>query len=421
MVLLGCVVALAAGACGGDGGGGGSGSAAGHQEERTVLVDYRHDQFASAFLRYYPEQVKVRPGDTVRFKQTWTGEPHSVTMGKVVDKMFSYEEILKKYDSEEAALAAGISQEQVDEVVSSFGYIPGMTGDGYEVFQPGAQPCFVADVDDVPQFFDPKTEQIDEDADCPTKGRAQPAFTGREGLYNSGFISPEGDRGNTFVLPVAEDAEPGTYRYFCNYHWTSMSGTIEIVAADAAIPSQSEVSRQARKEVEGDAKVALERVKEAKAAKDKVGDLELPLAGREADDEFAVIINEFLPSKVTAKVGRPVTWTFDGISHTVSFNVPKYFPVFHVKKGGEVEWNPKAYQPVGWEVPPRPEGGDGPEGAEPEGRKIDVGKWDGKGGFRSSGSLDPGETFTLTFTRPGTYPYACVLHPQMVGTVTVKA
>jgi len=84
---------VATGCGGGDDDGG---SAAGGGEERTVLVDYRHDQFASAFLRYYPEQVKVRQGDTVRFKQAWTGEPHSVTMGKVVDDLFANMELLEK-------------------------------------------------------------------------------------------------------------------------------------------------------------------------------------------------------------------------------------------------------------------------------------------------------------------------------------
>ena len=52
---------------------------------------------------------------------------------------------------------------------------------------------------------------------------------------------------------------------------------------------------------------------------------------------------------------------------------------------------------------------------------VDVGTWDGKGGFHSSGALEHGDRFSVTFTRPGTYSYACVLHPQMVGTVVVRA
>ncbi|MES2209556.1 MAG: plastocyanin/azurin family copper-binding protein [Chloroflexota bacterium] len=39
-----------------------------------------------------------------------------------------------------------------------------------------------------------------------------------------------------------------------------------------------------------------------------------------------------------------------------------------------------------------------------------------------AGLLKPGDTFTTTFTVPGTYPYFCEIHPeQMSGTVTVVA
>jgi plastocyanin len=420
-LVFSAVIALVMTGCGdGDGGGGSSGGGT----ERTVLIDYRHDQFASAFLRYYPEEVTVRQGDTVRFKQAWTGEPHSVTMGRVVDEMFTNVELVEKYDSPEEALADGVSQAKIDEILSSMGRIPGMTGDDfYEVYQPGAQPCYIADVDDIPQWVDIMTEEIDDDAECPEGGKEQPEFDGTQGLYNSGFIAPDGDSANTFVLPIAEDAELGTYTYYCNYHWMSMSGRVKVVAADEEIPSQEVVNRQARKEIEEDAKIALEKLEEAEGAEvveSSSGKLRLPLAGREADDEYAVIINEFLPSKIEARRNEPVTWTFDGIAHTVSFNVPKYFPVFEVEDDGEVVWNPQSYEPVGWDVPPPPQRESDDEG-EREPRRVDVGKWDGSGGFHSSGAFDPGETFTVTFTKTGTYAYACVLHPQMVGTVTVKA
>jgi len=38
--------------------------------------------------------------------------------------------------------------------------------------------------------------------------------------------------------------------------------------------------------------------------------------------------------------------------------------------------------------------------------------------FRSPG-LDPDETFSYTFTKPGTYEYYCTLHPLMTGKVVV--
>jgi plastocyanin len=41
-------------------------------------------------------------------------------------------------------------------------------------------------------------------------------------------------------------------------------------------------------------------------------------------------------------------------------------------------------------------------------------------GSFDSGIFDPGSGFTWTFDQPGTFPYACQLHPQMQGTVRVE-
>lgn len=41
------------------------------------------------------------------------------------------------------------------------------------------------------------------------------------------------------------------------------------------------------------------------------------------------------------------------------------------------------------------------------------------GSFSSPG-MDTDETFTRTFTAPGTYVYRCALHPQMSGTIVVR-
>lgn len=44
----------------------------------------------------------------------------------------------------------------------------------------------------------------------------------------------------------------------------------------------------------------------------------------------------------------------------------------------------------------------------------------GLGAF-DSGDLDPGESFTFTFTTPGTYDYLCTPHPSMTGSIVVRA
>lgn len=41
-------------------------------------------------------------------------------------------------------------------------------------------------------------------------------------------------------------------------------------------------------------------------------------------------------------------------------------------------------------------------------------------GLFRSGALDQGDSFTFKFTKAGTYPYICSIHPQMRARVVVK-
>jgi amicyanin len=44
----------------------------------------------------------------------------------------------------------------------------------------------------------------------------------------------------------------------------------------------------------------------------------------------------------------------------------------------------------------------------------------GPAGFIKSPTLTKGQTYTVTFTKAGTYPYICTIHPYMHGTVVVS-
>ena len=44
-----------------------------------------------------------------------------------------------------------------------------------------------------------------------------------------------------------------------------------------------------------------------------------------------------------------------------------------------------------------------------------------KNGMKDSGVLQQGQSFSYTFTTPGTYQYYCTVHPYMVATVTVTS
>ena len=41
--------------------------------------------------------------------------------------------------------------------------------------------------------------------------------------------------------------------------------------------------------------------------------------------------------------------------------------------------------------------------------------------FKRSPALDTDDSFSFTFTTPGTYQYFCYIHPHMTGTIVVEA
>lgn len=423
LTVLGIVVALVLGACASDGGSSGS-VGAGDGDRRRVLVDYKHDRFAASFLSYFPKRVKVHAGDTVEFKQYWSGEPHSVTMGTAIDELGKgFWEIL---DPLFAGEKVEIPEGEVEGEAEFLEKIPFLADEEtLKPIQAAAQPCYLDE--GTPDFSD---------IDKPCPKREQPAFNGRQSYYNSGFIPFQGSKGNTFEVPLSDDIEPGTYHYYCNWHFVGMSGVIEVVPDEEAIPEQDEVNRAARAEVDGDVEVlqkALDAVKRGPSSSEPL--VGVPL-GDEVEEErplFHAFVDEFVPSTVEARVGKKVTWTFDG-SHNIAFNVPKYFPVFEVKKDGKVTIDKRAFEAVKWPAPERPEEEEGPpeeppdeeappeeEEAEPEPINIDGGEFDGSGGFHSTGlDYNSGDTFSLTFTKSGTYLFACLVHPAMVGKVVVK-
>ena len=409
--ILGIVVALVLGACGGSddsAGGGGDG------DRRRVLVDYKHDRFAASFLSYFPKRVKVHAGDTVEFRQYWSGEPHSVTMGTAIDELGKgfWEIIDPLFEGEDIELPEG----EVEGEAEFFEKIPFLADEeSLRPIQAAAQPCYLDE--GTPDFSD---------FDKPCPQRPQPAFNGRQSYYNSGFIPFQGSKGNTFELPLSDDIAPGTYHYYCNWHFVGMSGVVEVVPDDEEIPSQDEVNRAARAEVDVDVEVlekALEAVQRGPSSPEPL--VGVPL-GEDVEKEhplFHAFVDEFVPSTVEAKVGKKVTWTFDG-GHNIAFNVPKYFPVFEVKKDGRVTIDKRAFEAVKWPAPERPEVPEGEEPAEeeePEPINVDGGEFDGSGGFHSTGlDYNSGDTFSLTFTKSGTYLFACVIHPAMVGKVVVR-
>jgi len=391
--------------------GGGSGST------RQVLVDYNNPDFANIVLSYFPDAVTVHPGDTVHFKQAWNGEPHSVTMGTLVDKGLAIvNPLIAKYPDKSSA-----PQEALDQADAVFKTLPFMFGDTPDdVNQAAAQPCYL----DSGTIADPKKP-------CPK--RAQPLFTGKQAYYSSGFIPYAGNNGNSFDVKLAPDIKPGSYRFYCNFHGPEMQGQIIVKPKGAAIPSQSKVDEaalsQARSKT-GKLKKSLDKATAGYSLEKAIGVAGFPisdnqkaklkdayLAGFGTQDNNPALANEFLPRTIHAKVGEKVTWVFVG-AHTVSFDVPRYFPILAINKDGTVRTDKRANSGNGPKFPDNY-----PDNAG-DVFIVDGGSWNGTGFHNSGISLDTPENaaaaYSLTFTKVGTYQYACLIHPKMVGTVVVK-
>ncbi len=376
---------------------------------RTIQVGSSTDEFAGSFRAFFPRDVTVKPGMTLKFHQTWTGEPHTVTMGTAVQDLIEPEMlplVLKSKsvgtpdddsDFTDAQNAAG--EKFFDELPFFFGE--------KGINQAAGQPCFL-------NSGLPKG-----DGACPHND-TQPAFSGKQSYYSSGFIPYLGTQGNEYEMKIAENAKPGTYFYYCNLHGPDMNGQITVTKS-GVVPSQEALNRQANKEVEAIAKPLVAQLKKEQAGH---GDFKGNLAGSgtEATSLLKGQVNEFTPRTVKAQIGKPVKWTFIG-SHSISFNVPPYVPFYNVKKDRTVTESEAIYGPAGgWPARTPPLNNEGPvEGQPLPPVQTDAGRFDGSGKLRSSGvDWENGDSYVVTFTKAGTYPMACLVHPGMIGKVVVS-
>jgi plastocyanin len=160
----------------------------------------------------------------------------------------------------------------------------------------------------------------------------------------------------------------------------------------------------------------------------KATDVE-PLAGTASPDVRGIVVHNFEPRTISVPVGGSVTWTIGGGGggHTVSFNAPAGPRTgFMALPDGTIQRNAATTDPIN--SPPVPALTTAPVGS-PENSPtappivVDGGSWDGQG-ILSSGTVRTatgGQRFAykVTFTKAGTYLYACLIHPGMDGVVKV--
>jgi plastocyanin len=338
----------------------------------TVQVDARGRGYAASFAAFFPRRVAAHPGDTVRFQSVFTGEPHTVTLGRMVDDALAASDRARP----------GTDPRSIPELQA----LPRFFRPGTELVQPAAAPCFIE------RGAPPASA-------CPP--RRQPAFDVNESYFNSGWLRDK----SVFSVKLADDLRPGVYRFICLTHKPIMAGAIRVVDAGTPLPSAAAIRREgdaerARLQARLDAAVAAERRATSSPLSGVVPGPSLPDA----------IANDFFPERLTVRTGQSVTWTVEG-PHTISFNAPKdATPAFRRNRDGTVRYNARTITPV--HSPPW----------KPGARELDAGSFDGTE-YLNSGvieSFEPYTTFKVRFTRRGSYEFVCLLHEDMEGRVTVR-
>ena len=126
--------------------------------------------------------------------------------------------------------------------------------------------------------------------------------------------------------------------------------------------------------------------------------LTIDVIGGAFDPASITEVLEFLPKTVTIPAGGTVRWLVHGFHNVALASGQPYPEVFLPLPEGGIQVNPLVAHPV----QPEP-------------------VYSGSGYFNSGLPADPSQPFewALTFTQPGTYEYACLIHPNMKAQVTV--
>ena len=224
---------------------------------------------------------------------------------------------------------------------------------------------------------------------CPPPTAGAPEYTGA-GFWNSGVIMPTALPAaagpKTTTVKFAPEIATGTYLVTCLLH-PNMEHNVTVVGSDTERQSPAQVTAAADKELSD--------------LRPQATSLAVPPPGTGPTGATVaagwtnkiVAVNRFHPETVAVKTGQTVTWKVhsDWMPHTVSFQPPFQSPA-----------EPDALLPSGVRSGGQFTGGEshsGIFGPPPDGLT---------------------DTFTLTFTKAGKYPYLCLLHPGMAGTVEVS-
>jgi plastocyanin len=342
----------------------------------TVLVGAGQDTVQA--LNFFPMSLRIRQGDTVNWRINGD-ELHTASFVKGVTQ----------WGPGAAQLAIGA---------------PGEMAPGFGAPIPGGPPEAV---------------QLNPQVTFPTRAPGAPVevYSGLGNFVSSGVLArqplaPGAPPNDTFQLTFDS---PGMYMYVCLVHTDRMFGWVEVAPPDATnVPDQAAVDVQANAEItqmlgliqaakaQGDASVRAEPGPNGT-------DIWYARAGNQdffsADSRAQYM--DFSPKDLTVKVGDTVVWGTNYF-HTVSFvpapPSPEFVQVIEQPNGPPIlPLNPQVVFPV------KPSA------------TYDPSQYFNSGIIGPF--LPPGDSWALTFDRPGTYEYVCLVHELlgMKGTITVVA
>lgn len=195
----------------------------------------------------------------------------------------------------------------------------------------------------------------------------------------------------------------GTFHYVCAVH-PGMEADVVVVPAGQALPEtpdQAQARAMTQSQSVADAvRGAADQAEadlDAANATAAVGSVDVGLSVPEGGAKL-----DFVGGNVTVPAGGSVVFTNnDGFNpHTVTFTGGAAPPDFISPEG-----DPNAPGPPTLVIPAAV--------AAPSGGSVY------SGGAANSGIMFHGDSYTLTFATPGSYDYLCLVHPFMMGTITV--
>lgn len=252
-------------------------------------------------------------------------------------------------------------------------------------------------------------------------------FDGSSAVSSGAPFGPPGP----FVVHVS--AAPGLYFFVCRVH-AGMSGKLNVVAADAAVPSAAAISASVATQVKHD--LAGAWIADRKANRDAItmnkdGSTTLHVTAGTSSPDGKVALLEYFPRNLDAKSGDKVVFTPTSPNepHTVTFPGDLGTEMIAYCEAGSVDipFGPPAFNCNGGPPDEIEFGGGngvslvtapGPTGTVSDSGIIGPHQLTQRIGARSTDILNTW-TISLAGAAPGTYTYVCQIHDGMESTITI--